>query len=193
VRLRNTRENWGAVARSLHWAMAVLIIGMMPLGWVAASWPLSKTKLQLFFWHKSIGTLLLALVALRILWRFLDHAPALPTTMTRLEQTLARAAHLTLYGLMVAIPLSGWVINSAANFPFKVFGLLPLPAIVEPSKATQSLAETLHLGLFWALASLLTLHVAAALHHHYRVRDDVLGRMLPFARNDPRAVPGDPR
>jgi cytochrome b561 len=193
--LRNSATRWGVTAQTLHWGMATLILGMFGLGWVAASWPLSKTKLQLFFWHKSIGMLLLALVALRALWRSLDPAPPLPSTMTRLEVWLAQASHLALYGLMAAIPLSGWVINSAANFPFQVFGLFPLPAVVEPSKATQQLAAAIHLGLFWALAALLTVHVAAALRHHFWLRDDILRRMLPTGRHGTRspAPPEGPR
>lgn len=179
---RNGPDRWGGVAKTFHWGMAALILAMMVLGWVAESWPVSRTKLELFHWHKSIGVLILALALARLGWRLIDRAPALPTSMSRLEQALARAAHGGLYALMLAMPLSGWVINSAANFPFKVFGLLPLPAVVEPSKATQQLAEDVHLALFWTLAVVLMLHVAAALHHHFGRRDAVLRRMLPFAR-----------
>jgi cytochrome b561 len=179
--LRNTGERWGAVAMTLHWGMAALILATTPLGWTAVEWPLSRTKITLFAWHKSIGIALLALVALRLLWRAIDRAPSLPETMSPLERALARASHGALYALMVAMPLSGWVINSAANFPFKVFGLFPLPAIAAPSKATQRLAEDVHLALFWALAALLVVHVAAALRHHFVLRDRVLLRMLPAA------------
>jgi cytochrome b561 len=192
VGLRNTREGWGVVGMTLHWGMAALILTTLPLGWVAAEWPLSRTKITLFAWHKSIGIALLVLVAVRLLWRAIDRAPPLPEAMSALERGLARAAHAVLYGLLVAIPVSGWVINSAANFPFKVFGLVPLPAIVEPSKATQRLAEDVHLALFWALATLLTVHVAAALRHHFVLRDEVLLRMLPVAlrrRDGPGAPP----
>lgn len=190
--LRNTPRRWGAVAMTLHWVMAALVLAMIPLGWVAEGWPLSRTKVELFAWHKSLGVLLLALALGRALWRLFDPAPPLPASMGRLERVLAGASHLALYGLLLAMPLSGWVINSAANFPFKVFGLVPLPALVAPDKATQRLAEDLHLYLFWALAALLALHVAAALRHHFWLRDDVLARMLPRRQRERggRAVAG---
>jgi len=182
VGLRNTPLRWGSVAMTLHWATALLVLAMIPLGWVAEGWPLSRTKVELFAWHKSIGVVILALAAVRVLWRLLDPAPPLPAAMTRLERALARASHLGLYGLLLAMPISGWVINSAANFPFKVFGLVPLPVLVAPEKATQRLAEDVHLFLFWTLATLLILHVGAALRHHFRLHDDVLLRMLPARR-----------
>lgn len=180
--VRNTSRAWGAPAKALHWTIAVLILGLMVLGWAAASWPLSHTKISLFYWHKSLGMLVLALALLRVLWRLLNIRPGLPEQMPLLERRLAAASHVLLYLLPVVMPLSGWVINSAANFPFKVLGIWPLPALVPPSKTVQGLAETVHLSLFWILAALLVLHVAAALRHHWVSADGVLLRMLPVRR-----------
>jgi cytochrome b561 len=183
--LRNTRQAWGSLAIAFHWAMALIILGMIPLGIVASNWRLSPTKVQLFFWHKSFGILLLVLLVLRLLWRLSNTTPALPDAMPRGERILAGLSHAMLYILMAAIPLSGWVINSAANFPFKVFDLVRLPNIVEPDKALQELAGDVHLILVITLAVLLAVHVAAALRHHRVTRDEVLSRMLPGLR--PRA------
>lgn len=180
--LRNTTRRWGTVAQSLHWGMAVLILVMVGLGLAAENWPLSPTKFELFYWHKSLGVLVLALVLARIAWRLANPAPAPPPAASPLERRAAAAGHWALYGLMLALPLSGWVINAAANFPFKVFGLVPLPAIVAPDKDLQALAETVHGGLVIALGLLVTVHVAAALYHHRARRDDVLVRMLPTWR-----------
>jgi cytochrome b561 len=184
--LRSTRQAWGSLAMAFHWAMALLIVGTIPLGIIATNWRLSPTKLELFFWHKSLGILLLVLLVLRLLWRLLNTTPAPPAAMGRGERILAGLSHAMLYVLMAAIPLSGWVINSAANFPFKVFGLVRLPNIVEPNKAAQELAANVHLILVVTLAALLAVHVAAALRHHLVTRDDVLSRMLPGLR--PRAT-----
>lgn len=177
--LRTTHHHWGSLAMVLHWGMAVLILGLILLGWVAEMWHLSPTKLKLFFWHKSLGILVLALALIRIGWRLIDRAPAPPPGSSRLEQWLARVVHGALYLLMLAMPLSGWVIHSAANFPLKVFGFFPLPAIVAPDKAVQQIAQAVHLGLFWLLAALLLVHVGAAWFHHQVRHDGVLRRMLP--------------
>lgn len=176
--LRNTDRAWGSIARSFHWLVAALILGQFALGWIAGSWPRSPLKVDLFVWHKSLGILVLALVLLRLAWRLFERTPALPAAMPPWERRAAAASHALLYLLMLALPLSGWVINSAANFPLKLFWLVPLPPITAPGKGTQELAEAVHNGLFWAMAALLLLHVAAALRHHFVQRDEVLRRML---------------
>ncbi len=177
--LRNTPARWGGVAQALHWGMAGLILAMFALGLAAANWPLSPAKLELFWWHKSLGMLILALVLVRLLWRLTGPVPAPPPGTTPLERWAAAAAHGALYLLMVLMPVSGWVINSAAGFPFEVFGLVPLPSIVPKDPDLQGTAEAVHGALFLVLAALVVVHVAAALRHH-RVRgNNVLRRMLP--------------
>jgi len=177
--LRNDGEHWGGLAMGLHWVMALLIFVLFVLGWVAVSLPLSPSKLKLFYWHKSLGLVVLLLVGLRILWRLLDPPPRPVRGLAAWERGLARVAHLWLYVLMLLMPLSGWLINSAANFPFKPFGLFPLPDLVQPDKALQADFQLVHLTGFWLLAGLLVLHVAAALRHHFVKRNPVLRRMLP--------------
>jgi cytochrome b561 len=177
--LRNTTRVWGSVAKSFHWIIAALIFTQFALGWTAEEWHRSPTKVDLFVWHKSIGILILTLVVLRVIWRLTGRVPELPPDMSPLERRLAAASHALLYVVILAMPLSGWVINSAANFPLKLFWLVPLPDITAPSKDLQELAENVHLTLFWTLAALLTLHVAAAFRHHFVKHDDVLLRMLP--------------
>ena len=180
--LRNTASSWGLVTQCLHWIMALLIFTMIVLGLLARNWPLSPTKLALYYWHKSLGILILALVALRLGWRWWNPSPAPAAPMPRWERNAAHITHVLLYGVMVAMPLSGWVINAAAKIPFKVFGLWTLPAIVAPDKALQQLAQQVHLALFLLLAALLLLHIAAALRHHFALRDETLLRMLPGSR-----------
>lgn len=183
--LRNTERSWGAVAKFLHWSIAILVFAQFALGWMAVTWRLSPTKLNLFIWHKSIGLLILLLVVLRILWRFANPTPSLPTGMPRAERVGAHAAHFVLYGLLIALPLSGWVINSAAKIPFRVFWWFPLPAIVAPDKALAGVAKQVHFVLFIALAAVLVVHIGAALRHHFVKRTDILTRMLPAWRSKP--------
>ena len=156
-----------------------MILGMMVVGWIARTLPFSPLKVELFFWHKSFGIVLLILAALRLTWRLWRPRPAWPMGMPRWERLAARSSHVLLYGLMFVTPLSGWVINSAAKFPFKVFGVWTLPAIVAPDKSLQHLAEQIHLGCFILFALALLLHIAAALRHHFYLRDEILLGMLP--------------
>jgi cytochrome b561 len=177
--LRNDADAWGAPAKLLHWAMAALILAQIVLGIMAVSWRLSPTKLNLFFWHKSTGMLLLALLALRVVWRLANRAPALPAGLPAWERTAAQASHASLYLLMTALPVSGWIVNAATNIPLRIFGLVPLPAIVAPDKAVADIATWVHRGLFVVLALVLVAHVGAALRHHFVKRSTVLVRMLP--------------
>jgi cytochrome b561 len=176
---RNSIQAWGTGAKLFHWTLAVLILAQIALGLTARGWRLSPTKLDLFVWHKSIGILILVVVALRIVWRLANPAPSHPAGMPVWERIAARFAHVLLYLLMLALPFSGWIINSASNIPFRIFWQWPLPAIVARSDATADLAKDLHYWLFMAIGLVLAAHIGAALRHHFVLRDDVLRRMLP--------------
>ena len=178
--LRNNSDSWGAPAKLFHWLMALLIFAQIALGLLAVSWRLSPTKLNLFFWHKSTGMLILALLALRLLWRLANRTPELPASMPGWERAAARLSHGLLYLLMIALPITGWIVNSASNIPFRIFWLVPLPAIVAPDQATADLAALVHRGLFVVLALVLVAHIGAALRHHFVKRNTVLIRMLPW-------------
>ncbi len=156
-----------------------MILGMFVLGWIAVNYPMSPTKIKLFVWHKSLGISILILVLLRIAWRLTDRTPALPNHMRTWERRLAHTSHMLMYLVMVTMPLSGWVINSAANFPLKLYGLIRLPNIAPAGKALQTQAELVHFTFFWILVALLLLHIGAALWHHFVQRDEILTRMLP--------------
>lgn len=172
------------MSKFFHWSTAVLILVMVALGWLAVTYPLSPAKLQLFNWHKSLGLFVLAWVTLRLAWRLAHRAPEPPVDSSPAEKRAARIAHGSLYILMFAMPITGWVINSAADFPLKWFGLFSVPPLVAPDKGVQDTAEAVHLILFWTLLGLVVLHAAAAVYHHRQRRNNVLTRMLPFTRGE---------
>jgi cytochrome b561 len=180
--LRNDSVAWGGLAKLFHWVMALLILAQIVLGLMAVGWRLSPTKIQLFFWHKSTGMLILALLALRLAWRLANPTPALPADTPAWERAAARSSHALLYLLMFALPVTGWIVNSAANIPFRIFWTIPLPALVAPDKALADAVALVHRGLFVLLALVLVAHVGAALRHHFVKRNDILARMLPGAR-----------
>ena len=177
--LANTAEAWGAPAKFFHWTVALLILVQIALGFTAAAWRLSPLKLELFVWHKSTGVLILGLMLARLAWRLANRSPALPVQTPSWERTAAHASHAALYALAIALPLSGWVINSAAGVPFSVFWLVPLPSIAAPDERLEALAKLVHFSLLVTLCLVLALHVGAALRHHFIKRNNVLLRMLP--------------
>ena len=182
--LRNSQQRWGSIAQFLHWSVAALIFTLMALGWLAALTPLSPAKINLFYWHKSLGMLVLALVLVRLGWRARNPAPPLPAELPRWEPLFAHATHVFLYFLILMMPLSGWLINSASGVPFKVFWVWTLPAIAPVSASLEHVFELMHLSLFWALAVVLIGHIGASLRHHFLLHNPVLRRMLPFATKE---------
>lgn len=185
MKASNIEPAWNGVAKFLHWLVALLIFTQFALGWLAATWRLSPTKLDLFVWHKSIGMLILILVVLRLAWRLATPAPPLPAGMPAWERAAAHTSHVLLYIVTLAMPLSGWVIQSASGVPFKIFRRIPLPSITAADKHAADVASLVHFSLGVLLASILLLHIGAALRHHFIQRDNVLIRMLP-ARSLPK-------
>lgn len=181
-RAESSAGHWTALAKWLHWIVAALIAVQLVLGWMAARWRLSPTKLELFVWHKSTGMLVLLLVLIRLVWRLTHPAPPLPADMPRWERAAAAASHFLLYAAMLALPLSGWVVNSAAGVPFSIYWLVPLPSIVAADRHVAGLAATAHMVVGILLVLLLVAHIGAALRHHFVKHDEVLVRMLPRKR-----------
>ncbi len=182
MQLRNSYTRWGVIAKGFHWIIALAVAAMLALGWWAHSLPYSALKVDVFWVHKSLGILVLITMVLRLGWRLVNPAPPLPTDLKAWERAAAHLTHYGLYLLLLAMPVSGWVINSAANFPLTVFGWFDVPAIAPPDDDLKELASTVHWVLAWSIIAVVALHVAAALKHHFLLKDDVLRRMLPFAR-----------
>ena len=165
------------VARGLHWLMALLLAGMVALGVYMTDLPLSPEKFQLYSWHKWAGVTAFALVGARLAWRAFHPAPALPSTLSAPARLAAQAGHLALYGLMVAIPLTGWLMSSAKGFQTVWFGVLPIPDLVGRDKALGDFLQEAHEALNLLLMLTLGGHLAAALWHHFVLKDDTLRRM----------------
>lgn len=180
--LKNTADRWGAVSQLFHWLIVALILAMAYLGLTMGDLPNSPRKIEVYALHKSIGLTLLALVALRVAWRLYAGAPGAVPGTPRWQQRLASLTHALIYALLFAIPLSGWVLNSAAGYPLQWFKLFNLPAIAGRSDRVHELASNAHELLFWVLAVLVLLHAAAAFYHHLFQNDDTLRRMLPARR-----------
>jgi cytochrome b561 len=142
--------------------------------------PLSPQKLKLYSWHKWAGVTIFLCVLLRLLWRLLHRPPELPAGMPAWQRKAAEATHVLLYLLMVAVPLSGWLMSSAKGFQTVWFGMVPLPDLLDKNKELGDLLQEVHEVLNFTMAGLVLAHLGAALKHHFIDRDDVLVRMAPF-------------
>lgn len=175
-------QRYTTTAIALHWLLALLIVGTFLLGLVMTDIPgLTPTKLRYYSWHKWAGVTVLALAALRLLWRLGHRAPGYPATMPRWQRALAHALHGQLYLLMFAVPLSGYFYSLAAGVPVVYFGLFQLPVLIGADPELKPVLKAVHYWLNMLLAGSVGLHVAAALWHQLVLRDRVMGRMLPFS------------
>jgi cytochrome b561 len=166
-------------AVALHWLIFVALAGMVALGFYVHGLRLSPARVRLVNYHKWLGICLFALIALRLLWRLTHPPPALGGATSALTRRAARLMHWALYALMLAIPVSGWLMSSAKGYRTVWFGVLALPDLVVRNAMLGNRLLTTHLLLNWTLIVLVAGHAAAAFKHHFIDRDDVLVRMLP--------------
>jgi cytochrome b561 len=179
--LRNTASNWGTPAKVFHWLVVFLIITQWAIAEYAEGQPLAR-KIAPLALHKSIGVTILAITILRLVWRLATTQPV--STLKAWEHLLAKISHTLLYGLVLALPITGWLMSSARSFPVSWFGKFQLPDLVAPNHILFQQMQNLHRTLFMVLVAVAFLHIAGALKHHFIDRSDVLLRMLPFANSD---------
>ena len=176
--ISNNTERWGWVSIGLHWITAVLIICLAIVGLIMSELPTSAFKMQVFALHKSFGITVLALTMLRLAWRLFAGTPH-AIAGSRLQTLAAKIVHAAMYGILIAMPLSGWLYNSASGFPLRWFGVISLPKLFTGfNPSIKAFALNIHESLFYVLAALLLVHASAALYHHYIVRDNTLKRMI---------------
>jgi cytochrome b561 len=153
---------YGKPAIALHWIIALL--------------------LKLYSYHKWIGITVLIFAVLRVLWRLTHRAPAPVAGMPAWQHKAAEAAHVVLYLLILAVPLTGYLLSVAAGIKVVYLGLWALPMPFDKSDMLKDLFHEAHEWLNWTMATIVVLHVLAALKHHVIDRDGTLRRMLPFLR-----------
>jgi cytochrome b561/polyisoprenoid-binding protein YceI len=197
-----TAQRYTSVAIVLHWGIAAAILFLFPLGlWMherAEDGDISAEVFRAFQLHKSIGLTVLALSLVRLGWRLMNPPPPLPEHMPGWERLVSKTTHWVFYGLMIGIPLSGWLFVSTGwslhdDAPLPVathfFGLFQVPALFGLNQADIELREDVadvafnaHAYLAFAAVGLAVLHVAAALKHHFFDKDEVLAHMIPGVR-----------
>ena len=177
--LRSTDTHYGVVTRILHWVVALIIIGLIWLGWWMVdlsyydSW--YNRSLEL---HKSLGMAVLAIAAVKIAWVIYDGKPGFPQSIAPLERAAATSTHHLFYLLMVLIPATGYVISTSAGDGISIFGLFEIPAVFPTSETLRDIAIELHFWLAYATGALVVVHALAALKHQFIDRDGTLRRIL---------------
>lgn len=176
--LGNRADAYGLVSILLHWLTLPLVLGLFGLG-------LYMTALDYYHpWyrsapacHKGLGVLLFSLVVARLAWRLLSPPPH-PLSPRPWERRLAQVVHGLLYALLLALPLTGYLVSTADGRPLEVFGWFSIPSLTGQVQHLEDLAGGLHYGLAWTLMALVVLHGLGALKHHLIDRDVTLLRML---------------
>jgi cytochrome b561 len=178
----NTSVRYGWIAIALHWGMALLLLVLIVLGLYMVRLPdagFDTEKITLILVHKALGMAAMALAALRLGWRVVSALPRLADRLPDWQQVVARFVHLVFYGLMFALPLTGWLMSSAGGYPVPIFSWFSMPDLIGVNEWLFQVFIDVHRWLAYALIVLLAVHAGAAMHHHLRLRDDTLRRMLP--------------
>jgi cytochrome b561 len=179
VKMRNSGERYGLVARALHWSIGLLIIAQLTLGfWTWEFMERDAMRSANISLHRALGVVLLILVLARIAWRAYDPPPELPATMDAQERTGARLGHMLLYILMLAMPILGLLVSDTGGRPTDVFGLFQVPLMVGENEDLHEFFEDAHKLGAYALGLLIVLHLSAAVLHRFIRKDGVAERML---------------
>jgi cytochrome b561 len=150
------------------------------LGWAILAAPDNRPSRELLLlWHRALGLVILALMLFRLAWRRRHPPPPLPPNVAPLQAAIAGATHLSLYAILIAMPVTGYVNAAAAGHAVSLFGLLSVPPLLSANGRLSQVAIALHLAGQYAIYFLVLLHLAGALHHAVR-RDGVAARMLPW-------------
>jgi cytochrome b561 len=175
----NTKSSYGKVTIGLHWLMAIVIFGMFGLGlYMVELTYYDRLYKTLPFIHKSIGITLAIVFVFRICWRLVNPTPDAISTLTSFERLASKVVHRAFYGWITFIIISGYLISTADNSGINVFDLFEVPATITSIPEQEDTAGLAHKILTYSMITLVVLHAAAALKHHFINRDDTLRRML---------------
>ena len=187
----NTNDRYGSLSIFMHWLMLALLIGVYAcINLHDFATKGSALRADLKTWHFMLGLSVFALVWLRLAIRFVTPSPQMSPQIAVWQRYLAGLMHAVLYAFLIIMPVLGWLTLSAGGKVIPLFGL-ELPALIGPDKAFASSVKEVHETIGTLGYYLIGLHAAAALYHHYFVRDDTLLRMLPPGKGENPASPMD--
>jgi cytochrome b561 len=178
--LRNTTKSWGWPSIALHWIGALAILVLLLHGWWMTHMVARPERLANYAWHSALGYDLMALLVLRLLWRWINPVPAQPVDSKPWERRAAQLGHIGLYVLMVVVSLTGWITATTFRTPITrdLFGIQVPALVTSVERSTRNLVEETHLVLAYVLAAVVAIHVVGALRHHFVKHNDVFRRMI---------------
>ena len=175
-----TTKKYKARSRFIHWVMAILVIAMIPVGFLMVQQGLSRSlQNTLFITHKNVGVLLLILIAVRLFNRWRTPPRLEPIKMAPIQEVAAHMTHLAFYAFLLIMPLAGYIRVRAGGFPIESLDALGIPALVPRSEALAEAAKMVHLYGSYAIAGLILMHIGAACFHAIALKDGVMSRMWP--------------
>lgn len=174
-----SHDHYHKLSIALHWFMLLLLIAVYATIELREIFPKgSDPRKAMKMWHFMLGLSVFAFAVLRLIIRLRQTAPAIIPTPPAWQELIAKLMHIALYGLMLGMPLAGWLILSGEAQVIPFFGL-ELPPLIAPDKALAKNIEELHTTFGEIGYYLIGLHALAGLYHHYIVKDNTLKRMLP--------------
>lgn len=175
--LRNTQFEYGSVAKWLHWLVALGILALIALGLLQSDMESGPQRAGIRELHGSIALLVLALMIVRIAWRWTNETPAHPAGIPGWQRASAMLVHGAIYIAVFVQLISGALAVATGGKPLAFFGLFSIPLPIAKSRDGHEFWEEVHEAGWIAIASLVAVHVAAALYHHVILKNDVLKRM----------------
>jgi cytochrome b561 len=175
------RAQYLPAEKILHWAVVVLIAAQFAFGWLMPGARRATPPDALNNWHVSFGVVILAVMLARLVWRFAAGAPEPERGLPAWQEAASAAVHWLIYVLVFAVVFSGWASAATHRWPITLFWLVSLPGLFPPAAVWAHDFGELHAALMWVLLAAIGLHAAAALAHHFILRDGVLLRMLPLS------------
>lgn len=180
--LLNTHESYGSVTKFLHWTIFVLLAGMITFGFFLGDIP-EQYQATVYNLHKLTGLTILSLMCFRLIWNLFNIKPDLPANTPGWERYAERLVHWLIYLIVIAMPIAGWIGAVAGGRPPKI-GDFAITLPIEKSKPVMEQAFILHNTIALLIITIVTIHIGAALYHHFIKKDFVLKRMMPSHHKD---------
>jgi cytochrome b561 len=174
-------DHYPATSKLLHWLVAACVLTTAPVAIAMTRLEKGPTQDALYNFHKSLGVLILVLMILRLINRLVAGALEPEKEIEPWQRTVSSIVHTLFYVLLLAMPVVGYIANSAYGATTPFFGLFEIPAVMEKNEELATQLFTLHRWVGWLVILLVLMHVSAALYHHFGRGDAVLRRMLPRA------------
>lgn len=168
---------YSPIAKLFHWLVVALVVIQFTIAWTMPDIHRGTPPVGLIGWHLSVGASILAIAVMRLSWRFSHPAPAPPDDLPTVVALLSRGTHFALYALMIILPIMGWANASARGWAVRIFGVIPLPQIVQTASPLGRRMGNIHATTAIIFVALIVLHVSGALYHALILRDRVLRRM----------------